>query len=415
MGDIKIPKKLGRPPKSLGAPIPTTVVFHWNKMSDQQVVINRGGARSSKSYSIAQLLIEWFFSIPDIRILVLRKTQPSLRLSCVPLIYSIIGTYGLRGRIGESKQDKNIMSPCGGLIHFGGLDDPEKIRSSEWNVIWCEEATEFEYDDFINLKLRLSAPAPSDFRNRIFLSFNPVDENHWIRTKIIANNSEDFGEIQSTYKYNPFLSDDYIKTIESLELQDRNYYRIFTLGEWGRLDHVIYSNWDSIKFLPDGGFAYGLDFGYNVPTALVKLSIDGRDVSIDEKLYRTQLTNSALIAQLSSIIPESERGNAPIYADVAEPDRIREIREAGFWCVEADKSVKPGIDYVKSCRLHITDGSDNILKEVKGYSYRTDRNGNVLDEPVKFSDHTMDAIRYAVWTYHKEGRDGLTGTFFKVM
>jgi len=157
-------------------PINTTLVFHLNKMADTQVILNRGGARSSKSYSIMQWMIEVFFTIPRVKILILRKVSPSLRTSVKPLFYEIIDLYDLRSKINEVKLDNNVWSPVKGLIHFSGLDSPEKIRSSDWNVIWIEESTDFTYDDYVNLRLRLSSPTYQDFRNKIILSFNPVDE-----------------------------------------------------------------------------------------------------------------------------------------------------------------------------------------------------------------------------------------------
>ena len=109
-------------------PIGTTLVFYLNRTSNAQIVLNRGGARSSKSYSITQLLIEWFFTIPKIKILMLRKWQPSLRLSVKPLVWEIIDSYNLRHKVTEVKQDMNLWSPRKGLIHMGGLDEPEKIK-----------------------------------------------------------------------------------------------------------------------------------------------------------------------------------------------------------------------------------------------------------------------------------------------
>ena len=405
---------LGRPPKTNLDAIKSTIVFHWNREATAQIIVNRGSARSSKSFSIMQLLIEWFFTVSKVRILVLRKTQPSLRLSCIPDFNRIIDMYKVRHLIRENKTSNDVFSSTG-LLHFGGLDNPEKIRSSEWNVIFMEEATEFTFDDFINLKLRLSAPAPSNFRNRMFLGFNPTDEFSYIKKKIIDGNSEDFKEIHSTYKYNPFLTDDYIRTIEALETQDLNHYRIFTLGEWGKLENIIYSNWSTIPFMYDNGNKiYGLDFGYVNPTVLLEINVDGKEICVNEKLYQTGLTNTSLIEQLNILIPDYERGACPIYADAAEPQRIQEINQAGFWCMPADKSVKAGIGYLKGCKLRITEQSDHILKEIRSYSFRKDKQDNVIEEPVKFQDHCMDALRYGVYTYHAEGRD-MDSSFFKVM
>ena len=383
--------------------ISATVLLELNRQAEEQIVLNRGGARSSKSYSIAQLLIEWFFTIQKIKIFILRKTQPSLRVSTKPLIMEIIDKYGLRRKVVEERQDMNLWSPTKGLIHFGGLDDPEKIKSSDWNVVWMEEATEFTYEDYTNLKLRLSTPIAfptnSFFRNKLFMSFNPIDEFHWIKTKIIDERAEDFVDIHSNYLFNPFLSEDYVKTVEMLQKQDQNYWRIFGLGEWGKLENIIYTNWSTVPYLPNGDKIFGLDFGFVNPTVLVQLNVDGFEVGVQEKVYQSGLTNQDLIQLLYTILTEKEKNECPIYADSAEPQRIEELIREGFWVIPANKSVKDGIDYVKRCRLRITDDSDHIKKEIKGYSYRTDKNGRVLEEPVKFNDHGVDAIRYALYSY----------------
>jgi len=126
---VRVKDGPGRPSKKFGKiPIKTTMVFAMNKACNSQIIVNRGGARSSKSYSIMQNLIEDFFTVPKIRILILRKSSPSLRRSCKPLFYSILEEYGLRGRIAEVKQDSNVFSPVKGMVHFSGLDDPEKIK-----------------------------------------------------------------------------------------------------------------------------------------------------------------------------------------------------------------------------------------------------------------------------------------------
>ena len=96
---------------------------------------------------------------------------------------------------------------------------------------------------------------------------------------------------------------------------------------------------------------------------------------------------------------KEEKEQCPIYADSAEPQRIEELNREGFWVIPANKSIKDGIDYVKRCRMRITNDSDDIIKEIRGYSYRMDRNGRVLEEPVKFNDHALDGVRYGLYTH----------------
>jgi len=90
-----------------------------------------------------------------------------------------------------------------------------------------------------------------------------------------------------------------------------------------------------------------------------------------------------------------------IYCDSAEPNRLEELRRNGFNAYPADKSVKDGIDFVKRCKIYSKDDNVNINKEVLSYCYKQDKDGNILEEPVKFNYHLMDSIRYAVYTHSK--------------
>ena len=386
-------------------PLPVTPVYAATKKSESLIVVNRGGARSSKSYSIAQWIVRQFLTMPGRKILIVRKTLPAVRISVKPLIDFLLKSYGVWNRVVEEKVAMNLWYKDS-LIHFGSVDDPEKIRSTEWNVIWMEEATGFTYDDYINLKLRLSSPnATHGKRNQIILSFNPIDENHWIKVKVVDDRTEDCTEIQSSYRNNPFLPEEYIQQIEKLEEQNRNYYRIFGLGEWGKLDSLIYENWEEIPEIFDGTKVYGLDFGYNAPTALIECTFKSEeDVGLRQRLYARGLTNSQLISALDRIVPMVQRRKHVIYADAAEPQRIEEINKAftgprKLHCVAANKSVADGIDTVKRFNLYIYEGSDNLLKEIKGYSYKMTKNGDLLDEPIDFNNHAMDATRYAIHTH----------------
>ena len=110
------------------------------------------------------------------------------------------------------------------------------------------------------------------------------------------------------------------------------------------------------------------------------------------------MTNQDLISQLKEIVTSS---SIAIYADSAEPARIEEIAKAGFNVFAANKSVKDGIDFVKSHKLHVYKESANLISELRTYKYKEDRNDNVLEEPVKFRDHLMDCCRYGLYTQYK--------------
>lgn len=275
-------------------------------------------------------------------------------------------------------------------------------NSSEWNYIWLEEATDFTYEDFQLIRSRLRAPTNDGKKNQMFLTFNPIDESHWIKTELLAKH-DDVMEIQSTYKDNPFLDKDAIEFYEKSIEYDMNFYRIYVLGEWGKLEDLIYAanSWDTCKEFPKdfGNDIYGLDFGYNAPCALTHAVYKEREIWEEELLYQTGLTNAQLIKKLEELIPDNKR-HRPIYADSAEPDRIKEIRLAGFNCRPALKNVKDGIDFVKRVKIHITEESISILKEKKSYSWKKDNKRNlIIDEPIPYNDHCMDSERYMLYSH----------------
>ena len=97
-------------------------------------------------------------------------------------------------------------------------------------------------------------------------------------------------------------------------------------------------------------------------------------------------------------------GSSVIYADCARPDAIEEIYRAGFNIKPADKSkdsVVNGILQIKAMNLHILDDSPDLIKEIRNYRWMEDKNGKIVeDEPVKFLDDGMDAMRYAIYTHN---------------
>ncbi len=323
------------------------------------------------------------------RILVTRKTLPALRVSCLQLIKDLLNEYEIPYELNKSELEMRIGS---NQILFKSLDNPEKIKSSEFNYIWAEEATELTHQDFLQLRLRLRRK--NELKNQLIMTLNPIDQFHWIRTQVLDAPGEEIASLQSNYKMNPFLSKEYIEQLEGLAEIDENYYRIYALGEWGVLQNLIYSNWDVVDKTPEtyDEIVYGLDFGYINPTCLVEVRIKENEVWARELVYQSHLTNSDLIEIMKDKI---DKGKA-IYADSAEPQRIEEIYQAGFNVYPSEKNVQFGINRVKQYKLHILEDSVNLIKEIRSYKWKEDKEGRILEEPVKFNDHAMDAMRYAL-------------------
>jgi len=352
-----------------------------------------GSAASGKSWSVAQhLLFDMALQRSGLRFLIVRKTLPALKKSCWLLFQDMLAEY----TIGHGKNKSDLtLDINGNTFFFCSLDDVEKLKSIEGiNYVWGEEATEFTFNDYTQLNLRCRGKNPGH-KNQLFFTFNPIDESSFLKP-LTENIEGDLSVLHTTYLDNRFVEQDYIDTLEDLINQDETYYKIYTLGQWASPEHIIYTNWVIVEDLPEkiDSLEYGLDFGYNNPTALIALADSDQDLYIDEVIYETKLTNNDLIEKLALLGVSKD---APIRADSAEPQRIEEIYQAGYNIFPVAKgkgSVSSGINRVKSRKMHVTKRSTNVVTEFRGYKWRQDKNGNILDEPVKFRDHAMDGIRY---------------------
>lgn len=369
----------------------TTTVFKKNLEAYEdpniRFIVNQGGSRSSKTYSIAQLFGGIMFGEVGKVLTVVRKTLPSLKASAMRDFFAILKEQDVYNEGYHNKTENTYIYPYAeSEIEFISVDEPQKIRGRKRDDLWVNEANELSYEDFRQLNMRTTG--------KVFLDYNPSDEFHWIYDYILTRQETAF--IQSTYLDNPFLEESVIKEIELLKATDLNYWKIYGLGERGVNEATIYNHWQFEEQRPEfDETIYGLDFGFNNQSALVRVGIKDQEYYTEELLYESHLTNSQLIDKIKDIIKDENY----IYADCAEPQRIEEIKQAGFNIFPADKDVKKGIDDIRSHKIYISKGSINLLKEIKSYKWKVDKDGRSLDEPVKINDHLMDATRYAIHTH----------------
>ena len=107
-----------------------TNVYERNVTVVKPVVANIGGADSSKSHSIAQLIIQKFFNERNKTFLICRKTLPSLKLTAMRLIINLLKEYGNYRRLKHNKADHTLTAEeFNNFMIFLSIDDVEKIKS----------------------------------------------------------------------------------------------------------------------------------------------------------------------------------------------------------------------------------------------------------------------------------------------
>ena len=353
---------------------------------DYIYIINQGGTRSSKSYSILQVLIYLALTEPDLSISIVRGTFPATRV-IMKDFFDILRSLDIYTPKRHNKTEHRFSFPNGSYIEFFAIVGEQNLKGRKRDILYCNEANEIGFEEFMQLKMRTSG--------KTFIDFNPSDTEHWIYDLAKTDESK---LIKSTYLDNTFLGKDQIAYIENLINVDENYYKIYTLGEPPTATTRIYSHFKLYSELPEiKETIYGLDFGYNHPTAMVKVmySNDGR-IFIEELLYKSGLTVTELINEVKFIVTDMKT----VYCDSARPEIIDELRRNHINARGSDKNVKAGIDTVKSSEIYMDVNSVNLQKEYRAYSWKS-YNGKIIDEPVKLKDDLMDALRYPIHTNKK--------------
>lgn len=381
---------------------------------DRPLQIFYGGASSGKSFGILGQRTVRDVMTGKRNYLIVRKTARTLRNSSFNEIRKCIVRMDLEKEFSINKTEMAITHKASGCqVLFAGLDDVEKVKSITPQTgvltdVIVEEATETDYSDFKQLQKRLRGGDESIIK-RITLIFNPILQDHWIYEEFFLGKWDDektyYGDekqliLKTTYKDNRWLTEDDRRKLENET--DRYYYEVYTLGNWGVLGNLIFTNWET-RDLTElrktwAKFHNGLDFGFFPdPTAFVRVGFSRakKEVYIFQEFGGTNYTNDMIAEELKPII-----GRELVTCDSAEPKSIQELNNFGIQAIGARKgpgSVEFGIKWLQKMKIYIDPSCVETINEIRKFKYQEDRNGNVLPKPVDRDNHyCSDALRYAL-------------------
>jgi phage terminase large subunit len=368
----------------------TTPVYDANYnayIEGYPIICNEGGSRSSKSYSVMQLLIQIAVNEPMKRISCVSHSLPHIKRGVYRDFKLIMNELQLWDDNQFSYSDFIYTFKNGSYIELFGLEDEGKARGPGRDILFINEANLLTKPLFDQLAMRTTG--------QIFLDWNPADFVSWVYS--VADNPKN-KRIHSTYLNNKAnLTESQINAIEAFkDLPDDFMWKVYGLGQRGAAKELIYTKWGISELPNKGEVFYGLDFGYNHPAALVKVEYHEGAHYVQELIYQSNLTLTELIRKMQTL----DIGRGMIFADAAEPKSIEEIYRSGFNIHAANKDVWAGIVKVKSFPLYLTDSSTNLKREIQSYKWKKDKEDNIIEEPVKANDDGMDATRYAIYNYH---------------
>jgi phage terminase large subunit len=357
-----------------------TSVFSKNIKAYQQgktLIVNQGGTRSSKTYSIMQLLfLIALGSKKKLVISVCSYALPHLKLGSMRDLEEIIENYGML-----VDQVKNITESTfhigNSIIEFFGTDNLGKVHGPARDILFINECNYVKYDAFDQLAIRT--------KGCVFLDFNPTRE-FWYHTEVVGKLEYEF--VQSTYLDNEFLTAAQIERIEAKK-NNENWWRVYGLGELGRLEGAILQNWEFGEFDYSLPYGYGLDFGVKDPDAMVKVAVDRANQRLywKEELYQNSMSTS----QLTQAIKARNTGSRLIIADSAAIRTILDLKGQGLNIKAVSKGlINDDIKMLLDWQIIVDPESFNLQKELNNWVW-LDKKGEV---PIDSDNHLIDAGRY---------------------
>ena len=371
--------------------INTTAKRKIESLTQRKRVI-QGGTSASKTFSILCVLIKQACR-KKTEISIVGETVPHLRRGAIRDFIKIMIAKGIFVPARWNKTLLTYQFANRSTIEFFSADQEARLRGARRQVLFINEANNIDFESYYQLAIRTS--------EAIYIDFNPTHE-FWAHTEVLREADSEL--LILTYQDNEALPDTIRKDIELNRTKAEtsaywaNWWKVYGLGQVGTLQGAIYEDFSVVEGIDPSTMkfvAYGLDWGFsNDPTALVAVYRRGDDLFVHELLYNRGLTNSDIAAKLKEFgITRAWE----IVADSAEPKSIEEIYRLGFNIKPASKgpdSVRQGIDIVKRFNLHVTKDSTNLIKELRSYTWATDKDGKDTGVPIDSYNHACDALRY---------------------
>lgn len=357
----------------------------------KRIKIIQGGTSAGKTYGILPILIDKATKTDGLEISVVSESIPHLRRGALKDFIKIMQETNRWITPNFNKSFLKYTFSNGSYIEFFSVEQPDKLRGARRNILYVNEANNIPFEAYNQLAIRTSS--------EVYLDYNPTHE-FYAHTELIPDDDSEF--IILTYKDNEALSDSIVKEIEKAKDKGltskywANWWNVYGLGLVGSLEGVVFSNWETIRQVPDNAkiLGYGMDFGYsNDPTTLIACYKLDNELIFDEVIYRTGLLNS----DIKDLMNSHNVGQNIIFADSAEPKSIAELKRYGFYIKPTDKgrdSINYGINILQQYNFKVTKRSVNLIKELRSYTWDTSKTGERLNKPIDAFNHGIDAMRY---------------------
>ena len=367
-----------------------TIALDKLQKLNSRVKIVRGGTSAGKTICILLILIDYAIRNKGREISVVSESIPHLRRGAFKDFLGLLKGINRYKDVQLNKSTLKYTFTNGSYIEFFSTDQPDKLRGARRTDLYINECNNVPFDAYQQLVVRTSG--------NIWLDYNP-SSLFWVDKELIGKPETDF--ITLTYKDNDSLPKSIVKEIEKARDKSKtstywkNWWRVYGLGEIGNLEGACIPDWKEIDKIPQEArlLGHGMDFGYSVdPTTLISLYKWNEAYIFDEVLYKKGMLNSDISRFL-----DQRQITENITADSAEPKSIAELQGYGHKITGVSKgrdSVVYGLNLINQNEIYVTSNSKNLKRELQGYVWATDKEGNQLQKPSGAHPDCIDAARY---------------------
>ncbi|GIH23015.1 hypothetical protein Aph01nite_13250 [Acrocarpospora phusangensis] len=427
------------------------------RREDDELLLS-GPAGTGKSRSTLERVLLLALMHPEMRALIVRKTMVSLGSTGLVTWRQHVATEAIKtGDVewygGSQQEAAAYRFSNGSAVVVGGMDKPQKIMSSDYDIVFVQEAIELNVEDWEAITTRLrNGKLPFQ---QLLADCNPSAPAHWLNQR---SERGDTVMLFSRHEDNPVLFDDdgqvtpfgadYIGKLDRLTGVRKLRLRY---GVWAAAEGLIYEDFDPAVHLvdrfniPDSWVRWwSIDFGYTNPFVLQCWAEDpdGRLFLYREIYYTKRLVedHARTILRLVRACEEccdseadehdchtckdcklvwTEPRPRGVICDHDAEDRATLERHLGMSTKAAKKSKSDGIQAVQARyrlagdgrpRLYILRDSlverdpelDDARKpcstpeEITGYVWDSTPGKPPKETPVDKDNHGQDAKRYMV-------------------
>lgn len=369
---------------------------------DTRHLMVMGSAGSGKTIFASTKVILFALEHDNARIGVFRQTLPSLRETAWREIVELLDKYKIDYK--ENKSNGLVTLSNGSTISFTPVDDEKKLRSLNLDMVYIEQCEEITEEAFIELDLRIRNEVAKRVGGQMLIVVQPSNKSHWLY-RLFYNekaNDPDYKKVHFSYLDNPFLPEEQKKVYEGLRETNYDRYLTHTLGEWISSSKQIFTNNWSVGFDRTyfNYYVAGVDFGYNNPACFLLCGVYDDEFYILGEVYKAEMTTSEFLEEIASLVSSFDltfNDIESVYADSADPESIEVFCRHGLNTYGSVKNVKAKIDTARETKIHVKEECVNLIRELPMYSWRRNKDGELLEEPVKRDDHSIDALCYAIY------------------